>query len=171
MTNNKSLLFMLFVLVVGSGAFAVNHIKQNQLPVEDERTLLPTEIGLSYNDFLTDLEKDCPYYEPSGVQYRECLVNLLAQREREVGEYQADLISDIQASTNPEFITARKTFVTHLEELERTWKPYRDQLCIATFDSMWGGSNQGGAMNTCRLYETERYYRLLQNLRSEWIHQ
>ena len=167
--QNKVTLFILAVLAIGIGAYIWYQSTPSSSPTADELTLLSTEVDLSYNDFLKGLERDCPYYEPNGVRYRECLVTLLEKRDQEVDKYQADLIRDIQAITDSEFQTARHTFVTHLEELGNMWKPYRDQLCITTFDSMWGGSNQAGAMNTCRLYETERYMQLLKKLRTEWI--
>jgi len=167
--QNKVTLFILAVLAIGIGAYVWYQSTPSISPTADELTFLSTEVDLSYNDFLKGLERDCPYYEPNGAQYRECLVNLLATREQEADQYQADLVRDVQAGTDSEFQTARQTFVSHLEELDTMWKPYRDQLCITTFDSMWGGSNQGGAMNTCRLYETARYTQLLQKLRAEWI--
>lgn len=160
MTNNKSLLFILLVLVVGIGAFAVNHIRQNQLAVD---------IDLSYNNFLKGLENDCPYYEPSGVAYRECLVDLLAKRDKEVSEYLGRFVTGLQADTSPEFLIARQTVIADLAQLSNTWLTYRDQLCTVQADVYWGGSDQGGELNRCRLYETGRFHRLLQNLRTEWV--
>lgn len=159
MTNNKSSLFILLVLVVGIAAFAVSHIKQNRLSAD---------IDLSYNDFLKILENDCPYYEPSGVAYRNCLVDLLAKRDKEVSEYLGHFALDLQADTSPEFLTARQTVIADLGKFSDTWLSYRNQLCTVQADAYWGGSDQGGELNRCRLYETERFYRLLQNLRSEW---
>lgn len=160
MTNNKSLLIILFVLLVGIAVFAVNHTKQNQPSAES---------NLSYNDFQQDLENDCPYYEPSGVAYRGCLVDLLAKRDKEVSEYLGRFVMDLRADASPEFLTARQTFVTDLGKFNDPWLTYRDQLCTVQADLYWGGSDQGGELNRCRLYETERFYRLLQNLRSEWL--
>ncbi len=169
LTTNKFYIFLLLALIVGIGAYFWYQPEPSNSPSVDELTFLSTETNLSYNDFLDNLEQHCPYYEPNGVQYRECLFNLLTQREQEADRYQADLIRNIQAITDPEFLTARQTFVSHLRELGSMWKPYRDQLCLTPFDSMWGGSNQGGANNTCRLYETARYLQLLQKLEAEWL--
>lgn len=162
MTNNKSALFILLVFIVGIAAFAVSHTKQNRLSAD---------IDLSYNNFLKTLENDCPYYEPNGARYRECLANLLAKRDKEVSDYLGRFILDLQADTDTEFLTARQTFVVDLAQLSSTWLTYRDQLCTVQADAYWGGSDQGGELNRCRLYETERFHRLLQNLRSEWAHQ
>lgn len=167
--QNKVAPFILVILAIGIGTYFWYQRTPSSSPTVDEPTFLSTEVSLSYNDFLQDLEQHCPYYEPNGAQYRECLVNLLTMREQELDEYQVDLIRDIQTITDSEFQTARQTFVSHLEELGQMWKPYRDQLCIAHADSLWGGSDQGGEFNRCRLYETERYQHLLGNLRNEWI--
>ncbi|OGG72841.1 hypothetical protein A3A38_02635 [Candidatus Kaiserbacteria bacterium RIFCSPLOWO2_01_FULL_53_17] len=149
--------------------FSTTEQPQNDLLATDKQIFLSTEVSLSYNDFLKDLEQDCPYYEPNGLRYRECLLTLLEKREQEIDEYQVNLIHDLQANTDPQFLTARQTFISHLEELGGMWKPYRDTLCMTQADKNWGGSNQGGFFNTCRLYETTKHQILLANFRDEWV--
>jgi uncharacterized protein YecT (DUF1311 family) len=127
------------------------------------------ETTLSYGDFLKELERDCSDYEPNGAQYRECLLNLVEQRSNEIAEQYGQLITDLDANTDPEFLTARQTFKQDLAELYATWQTYRDQYCVVQADGYWGGSDQGGEFNRCRLYETEQYSRMLQDLREEWI--
>ena len=173
LNKNKPLIFLLAAILIGVAGYllllGIWKPKQNALLVEDQQIFLSTEVDLSYDDFLQSLEQDCPYYEPNGFRYRECLLTLLEKREQEIDEYQVNLIHDLQANTDPQFLTARQTFITHLEELGSMWKPYRDTLCMTQADKNWGGSNQGGFFNTCRLYETEKYRLLLQNFRDEWV--
>ena len=168
MPNNRFILFILIILAIGIGAYFWYQPAPDSSPSKDEMTFLSTEINLSYDDFLKDLERTCPYYEPNGVQYRDCLLTLLEKREQEVDAYQADLIRGLQANTDSEFLTARQTFIMHLKELNTMWGSYRDTLCMTKADENWGGSNQGGFFNTCRLYETEKYQLLLANFRDVW---
>jgi len=169
MNNTPSV--ALAVLIIGAVAFVLYKPTADSLPTADEPVYLSAEADLSYNDFLDDLEKDCPYYEPNGFRYRECLADLLATRDKEASEYLGHFISDLQANTDPEFLTARQTFIVDLTRLSSTWRTYRDQICTVQADLYWGGSDQGGELNRCRLYETERFHRLVQNLRSEWVRQ
>lgn len=169
MPNSRVSLFALIIIVIGVVAFVVLKYPENTL-LADEKLVSPsTEIDLSYNDFQQDLENDCPYYEPSGVAYRGCLVDLLAKRDKEVSEYLGRFVMDLRADASPEFLTARQTFIADLGKFNDTWLTYRDQLCTVEADLYWGGSDQGGELNRCRLYEIEGFYRLLQNLRSEWL--
>lgn len=167
--QNKVALFILVVLAVGIGTYFWYQLTPSSSSTVDELTFLSTEVSLSYNDFLKGLERDCPYYEPNGARYRECLVTLLEKRDQEVDKYQADLIRDIKAITDSEFQTARQTFIVDLARLNNTWLTYRDQLCTVQADLYWGGSDQGGELNRCRLFETARYRLLLENLRNEWM--
>ena len=169
MPNSTLSFSALIIIVVGVIAFVVLKYPENTL-LADEKLASPSiGIDLSYAGFLKDIEKECPYYEPSGAAYRDCLVDLLTKRDKEVSGYLGRFVMDLQADTSTEFLTARQTFVTDLGKFSDTWLTYRDQLCTVQADAYWGGSDQGGELNRCRLYETERFYRLLQNLRSEWV--
>ena len=155
-------------MILAVAAFYYTKV-ENSLWVEDKQMLLATNSDPAYGAFLNQLQKECPYYEPNGARYRGCLTNLLLERGNEVNEYYDNLIADLRANVDPEFLTARETFTDHLAKLNRTWLTYRDQFCMAQADQYWGGSNQGGFYNTCRLYETEKYRLLLEGFREEWI--
>ena len=129
----------------------------------------PPNTELTFTEFRKDLEEECPYYEPNGAAYRECLADLLTKLQQEVFMYQLDLNRSLSNDTREEFATARETFIQDLRLLGDSWAVYREQLCKAVADGYWGGSDQGGELNRCRLYETEKYRRLLVDFRETWV--
>lgn len=134
----------------------------------------------TYEDFLKDLEKICPYYKPDGVSYRECLYNLLAKKDERVNAISDDLVKDIQVviaekKTNPDEMNfdsayfGEQHFLESFAELRKSWRPYRDGLCEADYATSFAGSNTSGFIMTCKLYETEKYLTKLVLYRYDWV--
>ncbi|MCX6715659.1 MAG: hypothetical protein NT077_01420 [Candidatus Taylorbacteria bacterium] len=137
-------------------------------------TVTPT-----YKDFLNnDLQKACPFYEPSGVKYRDCLVNLLGNREKAVDQAYSGIVRDIQSLHEKNVASSsagedllwpeRQYFLDNLAVLYKTWKPYRDALCNTELSATWGGSNQSGYINTCKLYQTAVFEAKLLGWKKDW---
>ena len=146
----------------------------NNLMVRSD-TVVPT-----YKDFLNDdLQKVCPFYEPSGVAYRDCLVTLLENREKAVDQTYVDIVGDLRIIHEKDVASfptdgdlqwpARQSFLENLAILYKTWKPYRDALCITENSDAWGGSGQSGFINECRLYQTALFEAQLLDWRHDWI--
>lgn len=135
----------------------------------------------TYEDFLKDLEKTCPYYEPDGVSYRECLYNLLEEKDKKAISVSSDLVKDVgivisEKKMNPDgidFDTAyfgEQYFLASFAELRKSWGSYRDGLCEADHATSFAGSNTSGFVMTCKLYETEKYILKLIGYRYSWVH-
>ena len=150
------------------------HASGTDLMLSKEQNL-PT-----YENYLKDLEKTCPYYKPDGVSYRECLYNLLEERDKRADTISNNLVKDIQIvisekKTNPDkldFDTAyfgEQHFLESFAELQKSWKSYRDALCDADYAASFAGSNTGGFIMTCKLYETEKYVVRLIGYRYNWV--
>lgn len=134
----------------------------------------------AYENYLKDLEKTCPYYEPNGVSYRDCLYNLLEKRDKRTDIISNDLVKDIQIvisekKTNTgeiDFDSAyfgEQYFLESFAELQKSWKSYRDALCEADYATSFAGSNTVGFIMTCKLYETEKYVVRLIGYRYNWV--
>ncbi len=149
----------------------------------DSYVLLQSDSAVpTYKDFLNnDLQKVCPFYKPDGITYRDCLGNLLADREKAVEQMYSDLVRDTQIVSNEAMaegpigggLVARTNeyFLTNLAMLEKTWKPYRDALCSAELSDTYSGSNQYGYLTTCQIYETTAYETRLIGFRYEYVGQ
>ena len=129
----------------------------------------PAHTDTAYEAFHKDLEKDCPYYEPNGFRYRECLSKLFGQRSKELADTYGQLYTDLNSITDPEHLTARDTFKKDLVKLSFEWLTYSDYVCKAQADKYWGGSDQGGEFNRCRLYEIEKFRQQLEQFREDWL--
>lgn len=129
----------------------------------------PAHIDTEYEAFRKGLDKDCPYYEPNGFRYRECLTDLLNKRNREVADTYGQLYTDLNTITDPELVSARDAFKKDLMKLSFEWITYSDYLCKAQADRYWGGSDQGGELSRCKLYETEKYMTQLKQFREDWL--
>ncbi len=116
---------------------------------------------VKYADFLKNLDKICPYYIPSGIEYRDCLANLLVKKEKVAEDLYNEILTIAQGvSEVPETdmqIAQRKDFIKSFKELHTAWKPYRDALCATQLSVAYGGSNQSGMVNTCKIYQTQLY--------------
>lgn len=134
----------------------------------------------TYETFLKDLEKICPYYEPDGSSYRECLYNLLEKKDKKVISVSNDLVKDVEIvilekKTNPDEMDpytsyfGEQYFLTSFAELQKSWKSYRNSLCEADHSTSFDGSNIGGFIVTCKLYETEKYTKRLIGYRYDWV--
>lgn len=178
----KLLAVVFILLIAGSLMFVFYNRPQktssndianaDNLQVISNNMLLNNENHLpDYKSFLNDLDKICPYYQSSGAIYRDCLANLLGQREKEDDQ----IVQDLQKSINlaiakhPGSTQSEQDFLAQLANLQKTWKPYRDALCKAELAIAWGGSNQSGLITTCQLYQTEIYRQRLTNLKSSWF--
>jgi len=161
--------------------FANAYVEEDPKQIEDLKqitvTLLTENEGLlpTYTDFLNDLEKTCPYYEPSGVSYRDCLYDLLQKRERVVNITLNDLENDIQTviaeigMDADHSSQAENDFLVSLATLRKSWKPYRDALCETDLSVAWGGSNQSGMVMSCKLYETDKYLTRSIKYHYDWV--
>ncbi len=138
--------------------------------LEETDAFLPT-----YEDFLNDLQKTCPYYQPNGVEYRDCIAGLLSKDEKMADDYSNELVKDEQIIIDEYKAEGRITtapeesFLASLRDLQRTWKPYRDALCLTELSVSLEGSNYSGLANTCKLHETALYYGRLQDFWHVWI--
>lgn len=150
------------------------HASGTDLMLSKEQNL-PT-----YENYLADLEKTCPYYEPDGASYRECLYNLLAKRDERTNAISDDLVKDIQVivaekKMNPDemdFDSAyfgEQYFLESFAELRKSWRSYRDGLCEADYATSFSGSNTSGFIMTCKLYEIEKYVIRLIGYRYNWV--
>ena len=156
-------------------------LKQNQASISLGSDLLLKSdiIPFTYKDFLNnDLQKICPF-GLSGVAYRDCLVTLLENREKTVDQTYSDIVRDLRAVHEKDMTLsttdgdlqwpARQSFLENLAVLYKTWKPYRDALCVTENSNAWGGSGQSGFVNECRLYQTALFEAQLLEWRHDWI--
>ncbi len=191
---------ILLALTLASGAYLVstrsyNHAAAQTSQIIQESTTtsdgLPTKMDMfttdkdileetdaflpTYEEFLTDLQKTCPYYEPNGVEYRDCIAGLLSKSEKTVTDYSNELAKDEQIIIDEYKAEGRITtlpeesFLASLRDLQRTWKPYRDALCLTELSVSIEGTNYSGMTNTCKLHETMLYYGRLQDFWHVWI--
>jgi len=138
--------------------------------LEEDEMFLP-----SYSQFLDQLQQTCPYYQPSGVQYRDCIAEQLVQNDKMVGDYAAGIISDLgifAAELKAEAGSgdaSQEALIAHLTALEGSWRPYRDSLCSVELDITYGGNDQSALTDTCELYQDALYYGRLQSWQHEWL--
>ena len=132
----------------------------------------------SYEDSLAQIQQTCPYHQPSGIAYRDCIAGLLTKDDQMVSEYATGLIADLNtyiAELNAEHsITgwdSQTALVANLSQLQASFKPYRDALCATELDITYGGNDQSVLTNTCKLYQDALYYGRLQYWRNEWVDQ
>ena len=147
---------------------------EEELYLANREDLLSKQTSISYEDFLDELENLCPYYKPDGVSYRSCLYDLLEGYDQNAKTISDKLIKDTQTviselKISGEFSDAEEKFLTSFIKLNENWKSYRDALCKTDHAVNWGGSNQGGLITTCQLYETEKYINRLLGYRLNWI--
>ncbi len=175
--NIGIIIVVLFSVVLG-GSYLYDRVQpQSEIsnPTGDQTNDLRIKILLStsgeevtYRDFLNDLEKVCPYYVPSGVAYRDCLANLLIKKENAVGDMYDEILAakkkDLADPKWDAFVAVNQNFITNIIKLHSIWKPYRDALCDAQLSSAYGGSNESGMINTCKIYQTDLYANRLANL-------
>ena len=96
--------------VVASTTGVIAYDSKEYLSVIGTDFMLSKEPNLfTYEDFLIRLEKTCPYYEPDGMSYRNCLHTLLEKKDKQVISVSDDLVKDIQIvisekKTNPDEI-------------------------------------------------------------------
>ena len=170
-------------IIPSTGIITDESIKQlkDYLHANGTDLMLSKEQNLpTYENYLADLEKTCPYYEPDGVSYRDCLYNLLEERDKRAGTISDNLVKDIQIvisekKTNTgeiDFDSAyfgEQYFLESFTELQKSWKSYRDALCEADYATSFSGSNTSGFITTCKLYETEKYIVRLIGYRYNWV--
>ena len=139
-------------------------------------------------DFFKELDKKCPYYEPDGASYRDCLDKLVATQDKSIDAIFADINSDVKIilaeykaadkeTSHPtlkqmadmEYSGTSADFLEQMAELKRTWRPYRDALCRAEYSINGFGSDYTGMVATCMLYETDKTSRKVLSLRYDWI--
>ena len=147
---------------------------EKELYLKNRELLLSKRISISYEDFLDELENLCPYYKPDGVTYRSCLYDLLEKYDQDVNTLSDTLIKDTQIviselKASDEFADAEENFLTSFIELNKNWKSYRDALCNTDHATNWSGSNQGGLITICQLYEAGKYIDRLIGYRFDWV--
>ncbi|HEY9583835.1 MAG TPA: hypothetical protein VJI66_02635 [Candidatus Paceibacterota bacterium] len=130
-----------------------------------------------YEDFLNDLQEICPFYKPNAITYRDCLVSRLKDREKLIKKIYEDMVINVKI-INDEMVSAdnadeitepRQDFINNLTILYQSWKSYRNALCGTELSKTWGGSNQSGYINVCKLYQSEIFMIRLLDYRYEWV--
>lgn len=168
MSNTKRILLIVFAFIVLAGICVLgvfyktpektetvspDNSSANYLRTSKEMLYVtePPDIP-TYRAYVDLLDKDCPYYQPGGFQYRECLATLLKKKDKTAESLYLDWVKEAGANNN---------LIMAISRLHKSWKEYRDSLCDMEIADTKGGSNESGFLNTCKLYQTEIYTKRL----------
>ena len=119
------------------------------------------------------MREKCPVYEPDGNSWKNCLYDLLLEKEAEVktilGHINTELPKTIERLTKRKEMTQAFEYIPGiLKEFNISWFDYRNKFCELDYEAYAAGTATQGYIKECEVYETQKYIGLLNRWDKEW---
>lgn len=196
MSNTKRIMAAIFVAVIMVGslyaAFRLepqeNQPQSDPSPQQEEPEVAPeTKVAVAetvvatsslvmlesefaeYQAFKDWLFEKYPYYEPSGIVYKEKIGKFFEEKQAQA----EDLYDDIQRQIPDTILWEREDGTTFmqapttihikedLQKLHPIFPEYINAICNLRTEAWLGGSGSSVGVVLCEIYETEKYIQLL----------
>lgn len=138
-----------------------NNISTSNNKDKSESFLVNVLIGSDV--FLSEIEKLCPFYEPDGITYKECLSDLFNMQELALNQQFKKLLIDLDNSkiANEKSGLSSLSYmyeylIQDLKEYNKLWKPYISTICSLENTGSINGTGYSAFLMTCKLNEIRK---------------